>query len=171
MKTKSSGSVGVSLINHVVQANYIDSCSCPRPPGWNRPPDDLAVDFWTVAPRWVGALMRLRNILVRPFGLKGGAQDAEAWERAIREGGAAGFMSVAAKSPSETIVRLSDSHLDAWLSVMFDGDRIHAITAVKYNNRLGRVYFALIRPFHKLVVRSMLGGAVGRLAACSEKDQ
>ena len=34
--------------------------------------------------------------------------------------------------------------------------RISISTAVQYHNRLGRIYFALIRPFHRIIIRRML---------------
>ena len=36
-------------------------------------------------------------------------------------------------------------------------------TVVKFNNRLGRLYFFFIRPFHKVIIRSMLKRVAKRL--------
>ena len=38
-----------------------------------------------------------------------------------------------------------------------------AFTVVKFNNRLGRLYFFFIRPFHKVIIRSMLKRVAKRL--------
>lgn len=164
MKVKSAKFIDESLINHVVKPDYTDVFFCDAPDGWSCSPDDVVVDFFTVMPGWVNALFRLRNVLVRPFGLKGSMFDAEALERAVRDGAQHRFMSVAAKSADETVLELADSHLDAYMSILFSGGRIHALTAVKYNNGLGRAYFFVIRPFHKAVVRSILKSSVRRLS-------
>jgi hypothetical protein len=168
-------------------------------------PDDIMVAFWTGSVAWVRALFRLRNFLVRFVGLKTGENsDAGALEKAIREGGSwgGGLMSIAAKNSHETVMMLSDKHLDAWLSIhiagmeeggdsslpcglpgMTGGDEcgvrrktvsagasktvsagarrtVSAITVVRFHNRLGRVYLFAIRPFHALIVKTLLRGAV-----------
>ena len=56
---------------------------------------------------------------------------------------------------------MKDKHLDAYISVRIDGSKsVYVNTLVKYNNRLGKVYFFVIRPFHGLVIRSSLKRAI-----------
>lgn len=153
-----------SLVRSVNTPDYTDAFMCQLPYGWNRTPDDVAVDFWTVMPQWVGFLFKVRNIIVRPFGLQGGKGSMPTMEQAIRTGEGHGFVSIPAKSPCETVIKLSDTHLDAWMSFMFARGNVYAITVVKYNKRLGRAYFFFIRPFHKVIVRSMLKSSIKRLS-------
>ena len=115
-------------------------------------------------------MMKLRNLLVKPFGLQNEGLGAAQLEESIRSGGSYGFFSVAAKSSNETVVRLDDKHLSAWMSVMTVGNDVYAITLVKYHNRLGRAYFFVIGPFHKIIVRSALVSAVRRLPQKKRTD-
>ena len=51
--------------------------------------------------------------------------------------------------------RLDDKHLVAYMSVYIEGGQVFASTVVRYHNKLGVVYFNLIRPFHVLVVKNL----------------
>ena len=55
----------------------------------------------------------------------------------------------------ETIVALDDKHLVAYMSIYIEGGQVFASTVVRYHNKLGVVYFNLIRPFHVLVVKNL----------------
>ena len=46
-------------------------------------------------------------------------------------------------------------HLVAYMSIYIEGGEVFASTVVKYHNKLGVVYFNLIRPFHILVVKNL----------------
>jgi hypothetical protein len=105
-------------------------------------------------PRWIDALTRLRNILVKPFGLKTSGEGAYA------PGGLIGLFPVLSETPERLVAGFDDSHLDFRLVVDVTGDaadrQVTSTTLVRTNNLLGRTYLALIMPFHKLVVRSMM---------------
>ena len=118
-------------------------------------PDDLMTAFWTTMPGWVNTLFKLRNALVRPFGLQTDNGDAKQLEKAIRSGRDYRMMSVVGKTDNETVISLDDKHLKAYLSVYAEAHEIHLSTLVRYHNRLGFFYFNLIHPFHTLVVKSM----------------
>ena len=64
------------------------------------------------------------------------------------------------ESPERLVAGLNDSHLDFRLVVDVAGaagsQSVTATTLVLTHNLLGRVYLALIMPFHRLIVRSML---------------
>ncbi|MDP3690381.1 DUF2867 domain-containing protein [Bradyrhizobium sp.] len=106
------------------------------------------------APRWVDALLTLRNILVAPFGLKKSGAAATAARDMI------GIFPVISQTPDRLVAGFNDSHLD--FRVVVDvathgaGQQVTATTLVRTHNRLGRTYLAVILPFHRLVVRSML---------------
>jgi hypothetical protein len=65
----------------------------------------------------------------------------------------------------ELNVETADSHLDfrAVVDVVAasDGRRVIATILVLTRNWLGRTYLAIILPFHRLVVRSMLAQVAG----------
>jgi hypothetical protein len=106
-------------------------------------------------PRWIDVLTRLRNILVKPFGLKTSGEGAYA------PGGLIGLFPVLSETPERLVAGFDDFHLDFRLVVDVAGDaasrQVTSTTLVRTNNLLGRSYLALIMPFHKLVVRSMMG--------------
>jgi hypothetical protein len=105
-------------------------------------------------PAWVTGLMRLRNLIVRPLGLKTPVPSTGAGETRI------GMFPVIASTPQRVVVGLDDSHLD--FRVMVDVVRqdqrtdVTTTTIVKTHNRLGRCYLAAILPFHRIIVRTML---------------
>jgi hypothetical protein len=105
-------------------------------------------------PRWVDALIRLRNILVAPFGLKTSGEGAPA------PGGLIGLFPVVSETPERLVAGFNDYHLDFRLVVdvnhVADGRQVISTTLVRTHNLLGRAYLTVIIPFHKLVVRSMM---------------
>ena len=107
-------------------------------------------------PGWISALVRLRNILVTPFGLKKSGEGAPA------PGGLIGLFPVLSETPERLIAGFNDFHLDFRIVVDVAGDaasrEVTLTTLVKTNNLLGRTYLAIITPFHKVVARSMIGG-------------
>lgn len=109
------------------------------------------------APRWINALLRLRTILVKPFGLKPGMNPSR--ERA----GPAniGMFPVLDVKPGHLVMGMNDKHLDFRLLIEVEDSGIGqqlvtASTAVKTHNLLGRVYLALVKPFHRAIVPAML---------------
>lgn len=152
-------------------ADYSDAFACEVAGAENFSADDILTEFFTVIPGWVNALVKLRNLLVRPFGLKTDNRNdkIDDFSNMIRNGGTLGFTSVAAKSESETVLLLSDKHLDAYISVYVsrkaDIRTVIASTIVHHHNTFGRIYFFFIRPFHKIVVKRMLESTLKRQRA------
>jgi hypothetical protein len=105
-------------------------------------------------PRWITALMALRDCLVTPFGLKTSDPNNRTTTDVI------GIFPVLSQSPGRLVAGFDDSHLD--FRVVVDvassgpGQQVTATTLVLTHNRLGRIYLAIILPFHRLIVRSML---------------
>ncbi len=152
-----------SLVREFMPADYTDAYYREVVTEKTLSPDDLMIGFWTSTRElwWMAALFRLRNFLVRFVGLKGEeGLDVGEFKKAIREGGSYGFSSVAAKNDHETVMLLTDKHLDAYLSVYVAEEdarkKVCLITLVKFKQRLGRIYFFVIRPFHAIIVKSLL---------------
>jgi uncharacterized protein DUF2867 len=105
-------------------------------------------------PRWVDALVTLRNIIVAPFGLK----TSGATGRLPRD--IIGIFPVVSETPERLVAGFNDKHLDfrVVVDVATSGRRqsVTATTLVLTHNWLGRTYLATIMPFHRLVVRAML---------------
>lgn len=116
----------------------------------------LSADFFSTPPAWAGALMDLRNTIMGRLGYKAPK---------IRKG-----FPVLSESATEVVSGLDDGHLDFRALMRIDpvepdSSRITLTTAVATHNRLGRAYLAIIMPFHKLIVRSMVRQMAARLVA------
>jgi hypothetical protein len=113
-------------------------------------------------PRWEEALLGLRNMLVRPFRLKTSGQGEPA------PGGVIGLFPVLSETNNRLVAGFNDRHLD--FRVVVDvapsgsGQEITATTLVKTHNLLGRIYLAVVLPFHRLIVRNMLRRAFSQAA-------
>jgi Protein of unknown function (DUF2867) len=105
-------------------------------------------------PRWIRTLMAARDVFVTPFGLK----TADIARRV--SGDHIGMFPVLSETPHRIVAGLDDHHLDfrAVVDVTDLGvdRRVTVTTVVLTHNWLGRTYLAIIMPFHRLVVRSML---------------
>jgi hypothetical protein len=110
------------------------------------------------SPRWIEALTALRDHLVRPFGLKTSSATANYADTI-------GIFPVLSETPARLVAGFDDSHLDFRVAVDVatsdQGQCVTATTLVLTHNRLGRIYLAIILPFHRLVVRSLLRQVAG----------
>jgi len=109
-------------------------------------------------PRWIRALMAMRNRLVAPFGLKTGRDKITSPSRRI------GIFPVIAEAPERVVLGLDDRHLDFRVAIdvmRLGGARseVTATTLVCPHNRLGRAYLAIVLPFHRVIVPVMLAQA------------
>lgn len=156
-----------SLAAGFLPTDHSDAYLCRLNCDEDMSPEEIVIGFFTRMPPEVGWLFRLRDFLVRPFGLKGAQGSPEDFAAGIREGKERGMVSVPARSQREIVLRLADKHLDAHLSVCVKGENaekdVCITTLVRYNNTLGKVYFNLIRPFHHIVVRRMTKYTLRRL--------
>ena len=128
--------------------------------------DDKALDARRAAermvargPRWIEALLTLRNRLVAPFGLKTPVPTGTSSADTI------GIFPVLSETPARLVAGLDDKHLDFRLVVdVVTSGRSQSITAatlVQTHNLLGRTYLSIILPFHRLVVRAMMRQIAG----------
>ena len=127
---------------------------------------DLALDARHAAermmgrpPRWIATLIALRNFLVRPFGLKTSGANAAIPREMI------GIFPVLSETPDRLVAGFDDKHLNfrVVVDVANSGTErnVTATTLVLTHNRLGRTYLAVILPFHRLVVRTLLRQVAG----------
>jgi len=108
-------------------------------------------------PRWVSRLLRLRSLVVAPFGLKHPATAPAGSPDRI------GIFPILTQAPDRIVLGLDDKHLDFRLVVdvaEVEGRRsVTATTIVKTHNLLGRAYLATIMPFHRIIARTMVNQA------------
>ena len=90
-------------------------------------------------------------------------------EMPFSPGGKVRFFTVVEAAEERYIVlEAADTHLTGYLAAVAEPlahgrTRFHNITVVKYHRWTGPLYFNIIRPFHHLIVRSMVNaGARGR---------
>ncbi len=158
------------LISGYLPGDYSDAFECVFSCNRNISADDFMVAFWTNSPKWVNKLFALRDWLVKPFGIRAGSdRNKEKFENAIRRGESHEFAKVVAKSTSETIIGADDKHLKMYFSIKINESnnqkKLTASTVVHFYNRLGRLYFYAIYPFHRLIVVNMLKFSVKKLLA------
>ena len=105
-------------------------------------------------PGWIAKLLAIRNVLVSPFGLKAGAEGRLSDRSRIG-------LPVFSSSPERVVLGVDDMHLNFRLIVdvtnLNDSTcRVTATTLVQRNNLLGRIYLAIVLPFHKILVPALL---------------
>ena len=100
-------------------------------------------------PKWVNGLMNIRNSIAAIFGLKSNKKARE---------GQTTYFTVIEKNENEIVMGENDKHLNFRVSVFLDraNSLIYLTTLVHFNNFLGRAYFFPVKPFHKIIVKSIL---------------
>lgn len=138
----------------IAQAQYVDTFSTTNNVDNI---ETITKNVFHTLPKWVISLLKLRNYLVGFLGLKNTAKQQADLE--IVEGGKLGFFNIYQVSPILVTMGENDKHLDFQVYVLDDQRsdyNIHVTTAVQFNNSLGKAYFTLVKPFHKLIVKAMV---------------
>ncbi len=169
MKVKKAKLPKDSAVAKYLPMNFTEVLAFDVPDNKSLHPDDIQVGFWTDMPSWISFLFKLRNLLVKPFGLSGGGKDVSKFAEAIRNGTSYSIMSVTDKTAKETVLCLDDEHLQAYLSVYVEPleqqnlQRAVVTTLVKFHKQFGRFYFYTIYPFHGLIVRQQVKRIIKKL--------
>ena len=138
------------LIDKYLPSDYSDCVSRRIKPEEPLSPGCIFEEMFCNFPKPVAWLFRLRDALVKPFGLQVGG----------------GFRNlISESSDQEIIISKNDSHLCFWVGIYCslpeDGWQDTAVTTVvRFNNFLGKVYFIGIWVFHKLLVKSLFRKAI-----------
>ena len=135
----------MKLIDKYLPSDYSDCVSKRIEVSEQLTPDYLFEEMFCNFPKPVAWLLRLRNALVKPLGLQGG----DGFRKLVSE-----------RNDEEIIICKNDRHLNFMVSVYCSKteDRWQeaaVTTVVKYNNLLGKIYFAGIWIFHKILVDSL----------------
>jgi hypothetical protein len=105
-------------------------------------------------PPWVQMLMTIRDTIVAPFGIKASTVHS-AQDMAM-----IGIFPIVAQSADQVVVGFDDRHLDfrAVIDVSHqDGQTlVSSTTLVRRKILLGKLYLAVITPFHNLIVSTAL---------------
>jgi uncharacterized protein YnzC (UPF0291/DUF896 family) len=125
--------------------------------------------FFSSGPKWFDKLFTFRNKIAGLFGLKtsGNIADRQEMLRNFKaeKGDQLGLFKVFDKNADEIILGEDDKHLNFRISLFIEhqnGNKtdknLIISTTVKFNNWFGRLYFLPVRPFHKLIVPTILKG-------------
>ena len=127
--------------------------------------DYLTALLFSSIPGWAKILLNLRGFLVKPFGLEPGiipVQNSIHVSLRYNIGDTAIFFPVIDRSESEIVMAKNDKHLYFRTSLYVektsvqDLENAYLTTLVKFHNIGGRLYFAPVKPFHKLIMRTLL---------------
>lgn len=136
---------------------------------------DLVEIYWAIfahSPDWVTWLMNTRNRIVGVFGLKTARPDEDKSAHPlptrdkIEVGKRLGMFTLLQLNENQLVTGENDNHLDFRISLTWAGPQtIRLTTVVNTHNTLGKIYMAIIKPFHKLIVRTVINRALkaGRL--------
>lgn len=148
LKTKLSSAMDRKrLIDKYLPADYSDRVTGKAAHGTDV--DTLFHLMFEDFPDPVRFLLKLRDALVKPFGLK--------VNTSFRE-------HIIERNENEIIVGMDDRHLGFWVSIyVSDTADLEVRTVVRFHNCLGRIYFAGIWCFHKLIVTGVFRRAQKRI--------
>lgn len=121
---------------------------------------EVTLKIFGQTPPFVRFLFVIRNFLVQFIGLK--ATKPTDYNENFRIGGYVGFFRIYQIEQNEIILGVNEPHLNFRVSIFNsheDRYNIKVTTAVQYNNRKGRMYMFVIKPFHSLVLMGMVKNA------------
>ncbi len=105
------------------------------------------------SPAWITLLLNLRNVIVRPFGLKSGADHNPSHD-------VIGIFPVIERRADFLLLGFDDRHQDFRVILRITSEAaaqtVTLTTVVRTHNLLGRIYLATILPFHRMIVRTLL---------------
>ncbi len=148
-----------------VGIDYVDSFQVIVPDK-NDSVDYITTCIFSALPDWGEMLLALRNRIVKPFGLEVAHDRLERLndpEVKYEIGDKAVLFPVVDRNNSEIVMGKEDTHLDFKCSVLAEKtanglSTVSLTTVVCFHNTFGRLYFSLIKPFHKLLIRQCLKG-------------
>ena len=158
----------VSRINRIPEQSIIDSdfnfyqyCDSFKVVIFQRESLDQILTEIFQTPKWADSLMKVRNTLARIVGLDAGGNKRNTNTSDYYPiGTRAVYFTVINRNDCEILMAENDKHLDFRISVLRvqhgPDSIIFLTTLVKFNNLLGRIYFFLVKPFHRIIISSLL---------------
>jgi|GEM_PF-3146778 len=135
---------------------YCDSSVFAVPAGRAIVAEDVFVAFFSADPPFLRWLMRVRDQLVRPFGLHRSESYRPQPLRPAQIGQRIGLFHVLAISDQQMVIGADDRHLDIRILLSVAGPaQFRLTTQVQVHNTLGRCYMAAILPLHRRLVPMM----------------
>ena len=130
--------------------------------------------FFTSSPKLVDKLFVLRNKIVSVFGLKTSGDITDRQKQLdnfkCETGEQLGLFKVFSRTDNEVVIGEDDKHLNFRVSLFLENHKtelnkkvLTISTTAEFNNWFGRLYFLPVKPFHKLIVPTMLKGIIKEL--------
>ncbi|WP_415804234.1 DUF2867 domain-containing protein [Bordetella muralis] len=149
--------ISSNIRSHYKKTDLRDAYSVLLPNSATDDPERLARHLHENPAPWFHTLLRIRDLLVAPLGIKTSRQFERDAKQQKRDH--ISFFLIFSCYRHEIVYGLDDVHLDFRASVLVvppSADspcrKLVAVTVVKCHNSLGRLYIRLIAPFHKLAV-------------------
>ncbi len=130
--------------------------------------------FFNASPKWIDVLFMIRNKIVSLMGLKTSNTTKNKEEIIANLKGEPneqiGLFKIFESNTNEIIMGEDDKHLNFRVSLFLDKSTsdftkkyITITTTVIFNNWFGKFYFLPVRPFHKLIVPTILKSIIKEL--------
>lgn len=129
-------------------------------------PKDLMIAFFLSFPKSFKILLNTREFIAKFLGLKTAPKSEK--ERKIEKlhkfegkvGESIAIFEVLEKNDKELMTGQKDSHLDFKLSfIVYKSENktnLELATTVVINNKVGKLYFGIVKPFHKFYIKRIL---------------
>jgi hypothetical protein len=136
-----------AILDGFANADYCDSYRITRPT--HKSIEQITNEIFRL-PNWVVFLMKIRDSVAGKFGLK--------TEKDADESKGAPFFPLISRNENEIVMGENDKHLNFRTSVLVDRENsfVYLTTALRYNAFLGKAYFLPVKPFHKIIVKSLM---------------
>jgi hypothetical protein len=146
------------ILNGFDRIDYCDTYKIEISPG-SRSIDKITTDI-LMTPLWVDNLMKLRDNMVKRFGLRATQKNEVIPESHYSIGSKAVFFTVIDRDEYEIVMAENDKHLNFKTSVRVENGSsnsfVYLSTIVQFNNFFGRLYFLPVKPFHRAIMKSLL---------------
>lgn len=138
--------------------DYIDSFQTKI--NCNKSIDKITTEIFQFQWKWVKALMIIRDLIVKPFGLKTKEKFKKNISPYYKIGSKAVFFTVIDRNDNEIILAEEDRHLNFNVSIFKENIEekitVSITTLVNFNNFWGHIYFFFVKPFHKILIKQIL---------------
>ncbi len=161
-----------SLLNDVfAKADFAESYTYTFMPEKDFTIEEACYFYFNSAPLWTRFMFVIRNVLVRLIGYETLGVPTKADElKKFRPyiGNRLGLFKVIDKSKNEIVLGDDDDYLNFKNSILKETENkmmvITLSTIVKFNSRAGKIYFSVIKPFHRQIVKAMMRNMIRHFA-------
>ena len=135
--------LGPLTVGALAKIDAADAFRTDIVPGDGTDPAAWTKAIFAAQPWWVHALLAVRKVLMRPFGVVTDEHEV---------------FTTQAISPTECVVGMDDKHLDFRAVVTLDerAGSVTLTTIVNVHSTIGKIYWSVVRHFHPVVVRSLM---------------